>query len=466
MRVVVAAACAGVLAASGCGTGRTSGLRLSSCTIGAPAKPVAAQCGDLAVPENPFDTGGKQIPIHFAVLRATGTNPKPDPIFDFAGWGSAGVEDDSYLASALSTANVDHDLVLVDRRGTGRSNELTCTEPSDPTDTAAVSVAARRCASRIGPNLRYYTTAVAVDDFDRVRAALGYEKIDVYGESYGVTLGLVYLERHGSHVRSIALDSGSLLDVHIFERVAPNAQHALDLLFARCERDAACHDAFPHLRSEWSSLRAHVGRSPISIPDSTAKIDEPGLASAVEELLAFDKWEIPRVIHLVATGHVAQAAALAGPNLETGGWTRLAYMHVVECTEPWASRRPTEMTRLAAGTFMASSQRLSAEEQTATCKGIPRGYAPPGIGERFHSSVPVLFLQGSEDPADPPANVAGAHHDFPNSRVVVVRNSGHGQISWPCGGFVISTFFEKGSAAGLDTTCAASAAIVPFDTRR
>ena len=108
-----------------------------------------------------------------------------------------------------------------------------------------------RCAERIGPNLRHYTTAVAVDDFDQVRAALGYDKINIYGGSYGVTSGQVYLSRHGSHVRGAVFDSGSLLDVHIFERGASNAQRALDLLFTRCAADSACHSAYPDLRRQY-----------------------------------------------------------------------------------------------------------------------------------------------------------------------------------------------------------------------
>src|SRR6185295_4374338 len=115
--------------------------------------------------------------------------------------------------------------------GTG-SSELACDLPPsfETADPATVTAAARRCAERIGPNLRYYTSAVAVDDVDRVRRALGYRTINIYGGSYGVTTGQIYLLRHGSHVRTAVFDSGSLLDVHIFERELVNKQRALDRL--------------------------------------------------------------------------------------------------------------------------------------------------------------------------------------------------------------------------------------------
>src|SRR5581483_8247984 len=112
---------------------------------------------------------------------------------------------------------------------------LVCNTPSDLLDRSspAVTRAARGCANRLGPNLRYYTSAIAVDDFDQVRRALGYNKINIYGGSYGVTTGQIYLLRHGSHVRTAVFDSGSLLDVHIFERQLVNKQRALEQLFAR-----------------------------------------------------------------------------------------------------------------------------------------------------------------------------------------------------------------------------------------
>jgi len=462
MRTAVAA-CAAALLAAGCGGGRTGALQLHACTIGG-SKAIAAECGNLSVPENPGDPNGHHIPIHVAVVRATGPTAKPDPLFYFSGWGSAGVEDDAQLAPLLVDVNLDHDVVFIDQRGTGLSNRLTCTPPSGSASLAAVTVASRRCAARIGPNLRYYTSAVAVDDYDRVRAALGYDHIDIYGVSYGVTTALIYLQRHGAHVRSVVLDSGSLLDVRIFEQEAPNAQRALDLLFKRCAVDASCSSAYPHLRADYGRLTARVARAPIPIPGTTAKLDEVALASVVESLLAFDKPELPRVVELVSTGHLARAAAIVAPLLPSGQQPYLAYQLLIQCSEPWASWRPAQVARLAAGTFLERMQLHGAAIMGAVCKGFPRGYAPAAIGRRVHSQVPVLFLQGDEDPADPPANVTHPQRELPNSRVVVFRASGHGHLSLPCAENLIARFVAEGSAAGLDPTCASSAAIeVQFD---
>ena len=235
-----------------------------------------ARCGTLSVAENPAAADGKRIALRVAVVKTASNDPKPDPLFWFAGWGSAGVTDDAAsVISAFTRVLVDRDLVFIDQRGTGNS-KVECRLPENQQPNAAhlarVTAAARRCADRVGPNLRYYTSAVAVDDFDNVRQALGYDKINIYGVSYGVTTGQIYLLRHGSHVRTAAFDAGSLLDVHIFERQPPAMQRALELLFARC---AAEPPAARPTRASAASTSRSSGASPAARSPSR----ERGLAS-------------------------------------------------------------------------------------------------------------------------------------------------------------------------------------------
>lgn len=399
-----------------------SRLALHDCRVG----DLPARCGQLAVPEDPGRPDGRTIPLAVVVFPATGTDPRPDPLLWFSGWGGAGANDDApVVMPALRRVNVERDVVFVDQRGTG-SSRLACDLPADVDrlSPAALTTAARRCAQRIGPGLRHYTTSVAVDDFDAVRAALGYDRVDLYGGSYGVTAGLAYLQRHEAHVRTATFDSGSLLDVRIFERAAPNAQRALDMLFARCAADTACHTAFPALRREFAAVQARLRRAPIAVrgrPPLTAS----AFASGIEELLATPggKAQVPRVVHLVAGGALAAAARAVAPYAsESSG--ELAYQLLIECNEPWASWRPTEVRRLAVGSFMAPSQRQNARRAAAVCRAFPKVAVPPAMGERVRSRVPVLFLTGAEDPADPPGNVAHARRELPNSRTVSSRRRG------------------------------------------
>lgn len=95
----------------------------------------------------------------------------------------------------------------------------------------------RQCG-RFGPASR--CDSEAVRDLDQVREALGYNKINLYGISYGVTMGLAYLQRYSDHVRTAVLDSGSLLSVPLEQLVPEHAQQAFDHLARRCATTPAC----------------------------------------------------------------------------------------------------------------------------------------------------------------------------------------------------------------------------------
>ena len=297
-----------------------------------------------------------------------------------------------------------------------------------------------------------------------MRRALGYETINIYGGSYGVTTGQVYLLRHGSHVRSAVFDSGSLLDVHIFERQLVNKQRALELLFGRCAADAACHNAYPNLRREYAQTVARLTRNPVPIPGTKVRLDPATFGSVLDDFLAYTpgKAVVPRLIHLVATGQIARAAAeLPTSTPQASG---LAYQLLIQCSEPWASWRRGEVERLSAGSFLAPLFRNAARTMAAACAGFPRADVPAAIGERVHSDVPILFLTGNEDGADPPANVANAQRELPNSRTVLFPAAGHGQLGLPCAQTLIADFVERASARALATACARTAALREFDT--
>jgi pimeloyl-ACP methyl ester carboxylesterase len=448
-------------AALGLLRGATPEFELQGCRIGE----WSARCGRIAVPEDPSAPQKKKISLNVAVMPATGGTAKPDPLFWFAGWGSGGVSDDAAnVLSALRRVNIDRDVVFIDQRGTGGS-KVECPLVSEQrplsAGSSAVTAAARRCAEKV-PGLRYYTSAVAVDDIDRIRRALGYRTINIYGGSYGATTGQIYLLRHGSHVRTAVFDGGSLLDVRIFERVAPNAQHALGLLFARCAADTACRTAYPRLRRDFAAAQARVASTDVRVPGTTARLDPAAFANVVEELLASSdgKAILPRFIHLIATGQIARAAKLVSGAV-TDDTSELAAQLLIECSEPWASRRPTKTERAADGTFFAPAAQRQARLVGAACNGLPTAAVPAAIGRRVHSRAPVLFLTGDEDPADPPANVAHAKRELPNSRTVTFRAAGHIQLGLLCAQNLIADFIASGTAAGLDSACAETA-VKPF----
>ncbi len=95
--------------------------------------------------------------------------------------------------------------------------------------------------------MRFYTTAMFTDDVSQILTALHYAKADLIGGSYGPTAEQVFLLRHPGQVRTMTMLNATLLTIPMFEQEPGNSQLALDHVFALCQSQPACHQAFPHL---------------------------------------------------------------------------------------------------------------------------------------------------------------------------------------------------------------------------
>ncbi|MGH8399430.1 MAG: alpha/beta fold hydrolase, partial [Gammaproteobacteria bacterium] len=191
-----------------------------------------AKCTTLSVPEDRAKPEGKKISLHIAVLRARTGQPAPDPLFFIAG-GPGQAATQAYIeeAPAFERIRESRDIVLVDQRGTGGSNPLDC--PSTPDNNsnptaAEITRQAQACLKQLTGDPRFYTTTVAVKDLDTVRAALGYNDIDLYGISYGTRVALEYLRDFPQHVRSVILDGVVPADRVLGPGVSLDAQQALN----------------------------------------------------------------------------------------------------------------------------------------------------------------------------------------------------------------------------------------------
>src|SRR6202034_1689614 len=109
-------------------------LPLHECRLEHPLKvaSVAARCGVLQVAENPAQPSGRTIGLHVAVVPALSRRSHAAPLFLLAG-GPGQAASDLYVsyAGAFARVNRNHDIVLLDQRGTGRSEALFCDYPED-----------------------------------------------------------------------------------------------------------------------------------------------------------------------------------------------------------------------------------------------------------------------------------------------------------------------------------------------
>jgi pimeloyl-ACP methyl ester carboxylesterase len=456
----------------------TPGLALTPCEIEHPLKltVLAAECGQLPVAENPDDPSGRQITLHVARVPAISRNKPPDPLFVLAGGpGQAASAFYATVAAAFERIHRDRDIVLLDQRGTGASNLLDCPEESDslaPSSNAEVAQATRRCLAALSRHaaVAYYTTGVAVGDLERVRAALGYARIDLYGASYGTRVAQQYLRTFPQRVRAVILDGVVPPELILGPAVATDAEHALAAILARCAADADCRAHFADPGADYRAVRAALKAHAVTVtvPDpssgSARRLDFNGehlalvlrLGSYASEYAAL----LPLLLHAAAGGDYAPLGAQF-LLLKRAYADVAAGMHnSVVCAEdvPFIGAQAADPAALAA-TYLGASE-LEALE--VVCGLWPHGPVPENLHAPLTSEVPALLLSGSDDPVTPPAYARAAARGFRRHRELVLAGFGHGQLTAPCMDRVMARFLESADPAALDVTCTQAARPMPF----
>jgi pimeloyl-ACP methyl ester carboxylesterase len=116
---------------------------------------------------------------------------------------------------------------------------------------------------KLDADLRFYTTFDAIQDLDEIRAALGFDKINLWGGSYGTRFALTYMQKYPTHVRSAILDGVAPYANKLSLYMAHDAQRALSMMFDACQRDAACRGAFPDLEVALSRVLSSLRDAPV-----------------------------------------------------------------------------------------------------------------------------------------------------------------------------------------------------------
>ncbi len=437
---------------------------------------IGARCASFEVAENPGEARGKRIALKVAVVPAVNRNGARDPLFVLSGGpGQAATEFYVQAAGAFARVQRERDIVLVDQRGTGGSNALTCEFPDDAVaaqmSAEQIGSLTRRCLQSLPGDPVYYTTSVAVKDLDAVRAALGYQRINLYGISYGTRVAQHYLRRYPVRVRTVILDGVVPPEQVLGVDSALQAQRALDLILERCRTNEACHKAFPEPASDLAALRQRLTRSSaeVSFPDPvTAAATDSAFRlvdlQTVVRLLSYSSEQaalLPLLLHEAAAGNLAPLAAQSQMiEDELQDALSIGMHNAVVCTEDAPFFEAAKPDRVALENSYLGTSQLDLLRQM--CAVWPRGVIDADFHAALATEAPVLLLSGSADPVTPPAYAEQALRKLHNGLHVVLQGQGHGQFARGCIPNLMARFLERGQIQGLDTTCARQTAPAPF----
>ncbi|MDE2295508.1 MAG: alpha/beta fold hydrolase, partial [Gammaproteobacteria bacterium] len=494
-----------LLAGIGHGAARSAPGDAAGLTVGGMGlrrcRTVAAYCGDLTRPLDPSGAWPGRIHVHFEWYPHTGPGPvRTTLVATEGGPGYPATLSRRYYLGLFGPLRANHDVLLMDNRGTGRSGALVCPRLQVAPRWTVAGIAA--CGRDLGPRAAFYGTAFATDDLAAILSALGIHRIELYGDSYGTYFEQIFALRHPAFLRSIVLDGAYPLDGP-HDAWYPNYAPAMRAKFDRaCRRYPACArlpgDSIDHILPALRALRhapfaARAMDANGRVRHFTADASRlaivmfagaPALASvretdaAARAFVAGDRAPLLRLMAETLSG-VDSRDPTDDPTKWSAGLAAAVLCHdppqIFPMSSPPAER--LRERRLAIERFERRDPDAYAPFTFAEFRAMPLDYsfidecvgwpvapaaAPAGrvvpAGARY-PDVPALVISGDLDDMTTVADGAAVAHEFPRGRQVVIANGFHvnalpGARSG-CAEALVRRFLASGNPG--DTACAATA---------
>jgi pimeloyl-ACP methyl ester carboxylesterase len=448
-------------------------VELLSCKL--PGVPTPARCGVLEVPENPTRPNGRRLRIGVAVIAATGAQPRPDPIAVLAGGpGEDAIGSAEFYLTRLALLHRDHDILLVDQRGTGRSGALNCNLFSTHHPAASLRdlfppTAIERCEQRLSlqADLTQYTYARFATDLEQVRRALGYGPLNLFAGSYGTRAAQVYLRMYPESVRTAYMGSVVPIDVVGPLPFAKTEQAAIEKMFDACAADSACESAFPHLQDEFRQMSDRLASGSVRVTvqahSGTVLLNRGRVAEWFRSKLYRPRSStaLPWIIHRAFLGNWRPISeGILSDARESDSDFSWGLFFSITCSEDIPFIREDDIAAETQGTFLGDYR---VRQQQTACKHWPRASLPNGYREPVRSSVPTVFASGDTDGGTPLWFMEHTAQGFSHRLEVVLKGQGHTEWN-DCIAQVYQNFVISGSVDPRNSSTCPPVPRPPFKT--
>jgi pimeloyl-ACP methyl ester carboxylesterase len=409
-------------------------------------------CAHLTVPLDPAGATPGTISLAIRRHRAPVGEARSAIIALAGGPGQPALPFAEQFAEVLGPIASTRDLIVFDERGIGHSDPLSCHALERPDLFHSFGALIKTCADQLGPNRAFYTTADTVADIEAIREAGGYEKLVLYGTSYGTKVAEEYAQAYPSHVEALVLDSV----------VTPNGPSTLErstfAAIPRILRQMCAFELCAHITANPVADLAQVVREMRHGALREIAIDGSGHArwvsmssnDLVNILIAGDFSSLLRAEFLTAVAAAARndpapLARLIATAEQSEGESEdfdTPLYFATTCEEqafPFSRESdPTERLAEAAGAAKAlgasafapftATNALDVSDIPA-CAYWPYTTPAPPAEDAPLPDVPTLILSGADDLRTPTSGAREVAAGIPDSHLLVVPYTGHSVLS-------------------------------------
>ncbi len=446
------------------------------CPADWPAGVREVRCGALTVDEARGAASDRRIDVAVVVLKATqpyrdasgGTLP---PVFMFHGGpGGAMTPGAGAFLRALSQRPdlmaVDQDVVLFDQRGGGAGDpsmdcpgvQLTDAGPPSDKDRDGL-IACLKAYQAQGIDLNQYNAAVIADDVRDLAQVLGYDKIDLWGGSYGPRIEAAVITHQPQIVRAAVMDSPWPPEGNWAVGTPEQVSAAVKIILGKCQAQVACAARHPNLQARFEAEARKWLAGPVAGKD--------GRTFTVDDLSAFlmdttyDRMGVRRLpadLEKIIARDLSPVAAIAEDRTYYTEGQHMAHL----CKEELPFESRARLAAGAAGDPVAEVLVPSLSRLFDVCAAVGETPAAPIENLPVKTDIPTLFVAAEIDPGCPPPLTEAAARGYSNSQVVIVTNATHGVINAsPCTRKMARDFLRDPSKP-VDRSCL-PAADAPLD---
>lgn len=435
-------------------------------------------CGYVEVPEEYSDPTGATIRLALAIIKSHNPEKTPDPLYMAQG-GPGGSTIETYASQLLTDRDFvpNRDIVLFDQRGTKYSEpNLYCKEvekliaetieidlsieESERLSLKAL-IECRENLSTKGINLSAFDSLENAKDINSIREALGHDKINLYGVSYGSLLALHTMRLYPEILRSVILDGVVPPQTNFILGSASSMDRSFSRLFNSCKNDPSCNHYYPDLERVFFDLVERLNDKPvlIELKDSetntiypNAVISGDAFLSGVFQMLYVGSLipALPRMIYDSSAGNFDFFSRIYSILLFDRSISLGMYYSVI-CAED-ADFSPNDQDLNGIRQQISKTATRDLKFFLNACNQWNVKPLDSNVDQPVISDIPTLVLSGGFDPITPEDYGNQAASTLQNSFVFVFPAGGHGQaLESDCQNGIIQSFLDDPTKRPDDT---------------